>query len=156
MSPLDVIPLTTAKTYLVVDFPDHDSVITTAIKTAVSWIERYTGYRLYQRDIVLPSKHNGLEVSDFPVSVISVTDDGEISEYTKVNRALSIIIYTAYDDLDVNLSVGYTDVTKIPDELISACYKLLTYLYENRDANDLSIPTDIQGLINQLRRDVGL
>lgn len=151
MAALDVITLQEAKDNLRVDFDDDDAIISRLIRTSVDWVERYTCHKLWQRTESLTSDGCPIEVYDYPVTVSSVVKDGNPVEYTTVNRSDKIII-EAPKDAVVTLSVGYGTVDAVPSPLLDACYKIITYLYENRDAYGLGIPVDIQGLINQFRR----
>ena len=155
MDALDIIPLETAKQYLVVDFPDHDQIITNAIKTAVDWVERYTDYALYQRTVLLDMHSCHTKIYTYPIEIESVkTTDGIVTAYTAYPGELSLTVYSQYGKT-IQAVVGYplVQIAAIPPTLIAACYKLITYLYENRDTFGLSLPVDIQGLINQNRRD---
>lgn len=153
MTALDVISLVQAKEYLVVTFPDHDGIITTAIGTAVSWVETYTGYRLYERTIDKDMIGCRSQLYEYPIEITTVKDPlGNVTDFSVCKRTLSIIVDSRYGS-SITAKVGYATVADIPEPLLSACYKLITYLYENRDAYGLTMPVDIQGLINQLRRD---
>jgi hypothetical protein len=144
MNALDVISLADAKEFLVVDFPDKDTEITRHIKSAVSIVERYTCYNLYQRDIVYQIGRCGrTEVYDYPVAF----PNGTVTEA----RVLSVILKGSANST-VNATTGYTDVTQIPENLIDACYKLITYLFENKDVYEANLPGDVQLMINQFRR----
>lgn len=154
MDALSIITLQQAKEYLAVDFPDHDETITTAIKTAIGWVERYTSYALYERTEGIPALSVCNQIYTFPITVTSVVNSDSVAQTYKVrNQVQSILVETScLENQIINVTVGYTSVNDIPEALLSACYKLLTYLYLNRDEYDYSIPTDIQMLINQYRR----
>lgn len=144
MNALDVISLADAKVFLVVDFPDKDSEITRHIKSAVSIVERYTCYNLYERPIDYTiGRFGSTEVYDYPVSFPAGTKTE--------SRVLSVIIKGSANSV-VSATTGYTDVTEIPENLIDACYKIITYLFENKDIYQASLPGDIQLMINQYRR----
>lgn len=145
MTALDVIPLEDAKSALVIDYPDRDVEITRAIKSAVSIIEKYTNVFLYERDVEY-SIVNGCsnEIYDYPITL------NDSSLKTKHN-VLSITVFGKVGDM-FTASVGYSDVTDIPQNLIDACYKLITYLTENKDAYNVSMPLDVQLMVNQYRR----
>ncbi|NGM63502.1 phage gp6-like head-tail connector protein [Sphingobacterium sp. SGG-5] len=151
MDALHVISLQEAKDNLRVDFPDDDNIIARLIKTSVDWVERYTCHTLYCREKKIVSDGCTIEVYDYPVTVLSVVKDGSPVNYTTQTRSDKLLIYAPKGAL-VTLKVGYDDVRKVPGVLIEACHKLITYLYENRDAYSMGIPVDIQGLINQYRR----
>lgn len=153
MAALDVITLQEAKDNLRVDFDDDDAIIVRIIKTSIDWVEKYTCHKLWQRTETITSDGCPFEVYDYPVTVSSVIKDGNPVSYTTQKRSLKLIIDTEKGAV-VSLSVGYGDVDSIPYPLLEACFKIITYLYENRDAYGLGIPVDIQGLINQYRRGI--
>jgi len=144
MDALSVISLADAKEYLVVDFPDKDKEITRHIKSAVAIVEKYTDYRLYQREISYSIGRCGYdEIYDYPILFPSDT----ITE----QRILSSIVRGVPGSI-VTATVGYSDTTLIPENLIDACYKIITYLFENKDVYEADLPSDVQLLINQFRR----
>jgi len=144
MDALDVISLDEAKYSLVVDYPDKDGDITRYIKTAVAIVERYTNYALYQRAVTytLPLCGN-MEIYDYPISF----DEGN----TTYDRVLSVVL-SGQSGAKSDATIGYADVADIPSPLIDACYKIITYLSENRDIYEENLPSDVQGLINSYRR----
>lgn len=145
MTALDVISLEDAKDALVIDYPDRDKEITRAIKSAISIIEKYTNVFLYERDVEY-SILNGCseEIYDFPIKFND-------SSLNKKQNALSVTVF-GKEGFGFSGKVGYSDVTDIPQNLIDACYKLITYLTENKDAYNVSMPLDVQLLVNQFRR----
>lgn len=145
MTALDVISLVAAKEYLRVDYPDQDGVITRNIKSAVSLIEQYTDVMLYERERTYVLLGCSLEIYDSPI-----TFTGTLPTKTK-QMAMSVIIYGKSGET-FTANVGYSDPNEIPQNLVDACYKMITYLYENRDAYSVALPADVQMLINQFRR----
>ena len=161
MSELDVIPLQQAKDFLVVDYTDNDVLITNCIKAAIGWVERYTNYYLWQRTKTFVAPDDEVRVYDYPVTIVSIQDPlgNTIFPLTPPVTPPTIPIYKSQSILicvpsqsTINLTIGYLDITQIPQPLIAACYKLITYLYENKDIYVDIDPADIQMLINQFRR----
>ena len=162
MDALDVISLDDAKNELNITWTlsaGDIKILTRCIKTAVSWIETYTDYYLYERDLTIDSLACGNRVFIYPVSIINVKDsDGNVlptDDYDIKVFPLYTAIYAGCDNT-IDLKVGYSEASQsdIPQQLISACMKLITYLYENRDAYPTELPIDIQLLVNQLRRNI--
>lgn len=143
MTALDVISLQSAKDYLRVDYSEDDAIITRLIKASVSRIEQYTNYKLYQRDVVYNMYGCELEIYDFPITL-------DTTLKTRQN-VLSVTVFGRGGDV-INASVGYSLVAGVPEDLLTACYMLITAMYENRDVYSLDLPLTIQGLINQYRR----
>lgn len=145
MNALDVISLDDAKLSLVVDYPDKDAEITRHIKSAVALIEQYTDVYLYERPRTYALLGCSLEIYDSPL-----TFTGTVPTKTK-QQALSVIVYGKSGDT-YTANIGYSNVADIPQNLIDACYKIITYLFENKDAYSVSLPMDVQMLVNQFRR----
>lgn len=143
-SALDIITLEQAKEFLVVDFPDRDAEITRHIKSAISYVEQYTNIMTYSR----PRSYNltgcSLEIYDYPIAF----SDAELRTRENI---LSVTVSGKSGDV-VSATVGYTDITLVPQELIEAAYKIITYLFENRDIYLADLPWDVQMLLNPLRR----
>lgn len=162
MDALDVISLDDAKNELNITWTldaGDIKILTRCIKTAVSWIETYTDYFLYERETTLESLACGNKIVTYPVTVTEIKDkDGNVipaDKYTIKEHPLSLWVYSGCGNT-IYLKVGYDEASQsdIPQQLISACMKLITYLYENRDAYTTELPIDIQLLVNQLRRSV--
>lgn len=154
MDELSVISLADAKNHLVVlNDTFYDAQITGIIKTAVGMVEQYTDYRLYQRNVTIPMVNCKQDITLFPITISGVVNGSTAQVYKTLQRTLSIVVEcSTWHNSVINASVGYDDITKIPQPLISACYKIITYLFENKDAYEATIPYDVQCMINQLRR----
>lgn len=154
MDALDVISLNAAKNHLVVLNDDfYDAQITGIIKTAVAMVEKYTDYRLYERIETIALISHKTDITLFPISVTSVLNGSTAEAYRQIPRSLSILIECFnWCGTILTANVGYTDVSLIPQPLIGACYKLITYLFENKDAYSAEIPYDVQLMINMYRR----
>lgn len=141
---LSVITLPQAKEFLVVDFNDRDTEITRHIKSAISYVEKYTNIMLYQRAKSYTMTGCSLEIYDAPITFSN-------TELKKQQNVLSVTVFGKASDV-VAATVGYSSVDDMPPELIEAAYKLLTYLFENKDIYSVGLPIDIQLLLNPLRR----
>lgn len=158
MTALDVISLEQAKNHLVVLNDNfYDAQITGIIKTAVGIVEQYTDYRLYQRDITIPLVGCRQEITQFPITISGVVNGTTPQAYKTYQKTLSIIVecYTWCNSV-VNATVGYDYAANIPQPLIGACYKIITYLFENKDSYEATIPYDVQCMINQFRRSASI
>lgn len=143
-SALDVISLQQAKDFLVIDFPDRDAEITRHIKAAIGYIEKYTNHMLYQRPKEYVIDGCSLEIYDYPLEVS-----------TNVDRVCAHVLsktYYAKSGTVLNATVGYSNPDNIPEELVEAAYKLITYLTENKDIYSAGLPWDVQMLVNKWRR----
>lgn len=143
-SALDVISLEQAKEFLVVDFPDRDAEITRHIKSAISYIEKYTNVIMYERATEYVMTGCSLEIYDAP---ISFTTTGLKTH----QNVLSVTVAGKVNDV-IQANIGFDDVADIPQDLIEAAYKMITYLFENKDIYSAGLPWDIQMLCNKWRR----
>jgi hypothetical protein len=141
---LDLITLEEAKAELKVDFAEHDLLITRLIHTAVALIEKRTQHMLYERTETRRIK-SGYELYDYPVAVDSFVSG---IDYTQEDHTLysTLHFYSTGSEV-VNLTVGYATKAVVPAPLIEACYELITYLFEHRDAYKAEIPSDIYLII---------
>lgn len=154
MDALDVISLDDAKAYLVMTgISDRDTEITRLIKTAIALVEKYTDHYLYEREITIDLTCSHTNITKYPFELVSVKRDTDDLTYNIYQKVLSINL-VCYDWKDgvITANVGYDDVTDIPQPLVSAAYKIITYLFENKDAYTAELPLDIQMMINQYRR----
>lgn len=151
-SPLEVISLQEVKSLLEIDFPDHDMDISEIIKASIEWIERYTSYRLWVREEVEYATSCQMEIYTFPINSIEVKNDkGDDVRYKSTKRTLKLLI-TAPEGSEITMNVGFEDLEEVPSMLTQACKKLAVYIFENRDAYPMTLPSDIQGMVNQFRR----
>lgn len=140
-----IITLEQAKENLHVDFDDDDAVIQRCINSAIGWVEKYTDYALQEKPITVYTGRCGtVDIVTYPFEV--VTADVSIKR-----RALSSLL-SYKSDSEIELIVGDWGTEEVPAPLIEACYKMITYYYENRDMYKQDAPTDVQYLCNQWRR----
>lgn len=153
MDALDVISVDQAKAWLG-GVEDDDAVIERVIKSAIHWVEKYTSYRLYERQIILHTYVFGQGFPYFPISIDSVKNQSGVDiAYTTTNGTSDIYVH-APKDSTIIATVGYAeaDIAEIPPPLIEAAYKMITYIYDNRDMYQVVAPTDVQIMLNQYRR----
>jgi len=153
MTAEDVISIDDAIDWLTA--PD-DKHLPRLIRSAVSFVEQYTGYRLYERTETFNCGQIKDGICVYPIAITSVKDsDGNDTEYTVTQGAQKLYICSRYADT-VTATVGYTAIPDSESILVDACYKMLTYLYENRDIYPAELPLDIQVFVNQKRRDASI
>lgn len=181
MTPLSVMPLETAKSFLRVDFDDEDDLITSLINAAVGLVEKSTEYRLYQRTELIYTTGKYCYVAfQYPLNGATVTnhDSADTTTYTakfKYETLRTIIgwangfwywdsweqfftnyYYTIHTSphvtFELRLDVGYTDVTLIPTDLITAIKQIISYTYENRDMTKMEMPSNITMMLTNYKR----
>lgn len=161
MTQLDVVTLQEAKDFLRVDYQDDDAIITSNIKSAISYVEQRTNYRLFDRkeDVYGNGPFN---LYQFPIAIDSVTDGStdevlDASSYKAQYRTLRLYLdVKSCNGVKVTLSVGYTNRDQIPADLIDAVKKMVVHLYQNRDNYQADIPSDIYMLIQPFMRFHGI
>jgi len=153
MTALDVITLEQAKAELVMTgISDRDAEITRLIQTAIGWVEQYTCYRLYERVETFIAYGCETVLPYYPITIDGVDHDGSAyANYKEKFLPLGLRIICPSQST-ITATVGYSDVGEIPAPLIEAAYKLITYLFENKDVYSVQLPVDVQILINQYRR----
>lgn len=140
------ITLQEAKDWLRVDDNADDTLITGLISAAESWVQTYTNHVLNPFTMTVGDGCH--EVYDFPLNVTAHSGSYEVEK-----RSLKSI-FSVSKGSTVTISVGYATPALIPKDLITAAKKLITYMYENRDTYSAELPTDVQVLINQYRRNI--
>jgi hypothetical protein len=154
MNQLDIISLQSAKDNLAIDYTDYDARITNLIKAAVDWVETYTGWYLYQRDLTIYSTSYNTKISAYPVVLGEVKNSkGDVVIVTPQYYGLYFTICCPPQS-SIKLTVGFAqaDLDQIPGTMIEAANKLIVYMFENKDMYGTQLPTDIQILLNQFRR----
>lgn len=164
MTPLDILSLQDAKDFLKVDFDDDNDLITGLIRSSVSYIEKQTQYRLWNRFELETTSFN-TELFQFPINSFTVTDlSGNIPIYRAEQKSIRLNILfpehlntfesfaSSLPIYYIRMDVGYTSADQVPDDLISAMKKLVTYWYEQRGMNKVDLPDDINNLIDPYKR----
>jgi len=146
----DVISLERAKLYLKVDASqtETDDEITSMINSSLSFIEKRTNHifktrdKVYYKDCALVQQ---VKVYDYPI-------DNTETEFIIQYRPLYAIVPTVNDM--VTLTIGYTDVEDIPNELIDAALQLIkVWFYESEtQSNTTLIPLSVMQAIDVNRR----
>lgn len=152
MSALDVISVRQAKKWLNVDFDEDDELIENIIKAAVDYVERYTYYRLYQRTETVTSLGYETSLYQYPLSVTGAVDSkGAEVKYTFKQGVNRVYLYAPCGTV-FTLNTGYATADDAAPALLQGAYKLITYMYENRDLYPVNMPTDFQMIVNPYRR----
>lgn len=151
MTALDVISIASARAWLG-GVDDPDSVIQQIIEAAIHWVEKYTSYRLYERQIAFTNYVHGQGFPLFPITIDSVKNSSGVDlAYTTTQGTFNLYIWTPANSTIV-ATVGYNVVADIEPTLISAAKIMITYLYDNRDLYQVIAPTNVQLMLNQFRR----
>ena len=157
MTPLELIPLADAKTYLKVDFTDEDTYIESLVKAAIEEIENATEQRLYDRSEVIETSKQTFVTPIYPInSITSIFQGGvELVEDTDYEVSGDWDKVFEFEDCEneepkvITLDVGHTAGT-CPESLKLACYNLIEYWFNNRGASD--VPANVLSRISKYRR----
>jgi len=144
MAYLDVISLEDAKVYLRVDdtLTEDDNSITRMINGALSYVEKWTNILLFDRTMTYLMVDGVINVYDYPInSVIDpIEADLDITKKT---------LYTNYckgsDTIDLQLNVGFTNVSNIPQELIDVAYEIIDLMYYEHETGK-NVSKDLSSL----------
>lgn len=134
------VDLADLKEALRIDFPDDDNILERKLRTAIAVIERYTSHSLHEHTEVIRSNGYPIEVYKYPI--VSV-DGGDVDEMSIKS------VIKAPRGSDVTITYGVSEHANLWEAVI----RVASYLYENIDINEVSLPADVQLLINQYRRD---
>jgi uncharacterized phiE125 gp8 family phage protein len=165
MTPLDIITLQQAKDFLKVDFDDDDDIITGLIKSSVSYIEKQTQYRLWNRS-ELETTSFDTELFQFPINNMVVTDlSGGPPVFRQQQYPIRLCLQfhcqpgqfintwsASLPTYYINMDVGYTDVSQIPEDFMIALRELITFWYEQRGLTKIDVPDNIANLIDPYKR----
>lgn len=147
MAYIDVITLARAKNYLRIDsgMTEDDAEITSMINAALSYIEKRTNHLVYSRTKTYTGACQ-VKVYDYPINSI-VTNPAPMVVYFST--------YAVFPDVKtVDLSVGYTNASNVPDELIQAALQMIkVWYYESeKQVNSTLIPESVKEAIDIYRR----
>jgi len=147
MAYIDVITLARAKNYLRIDsgLTDDDAEITSMINASLRYIEKRTNHIMFAREATYTGKCQ-VKVYDYPINSIT-TDPAPFVCYFST--------YAVFPDVKtVDLNVGYTDASDVPDELIQAALQMIkVWYYESeKQVNSTLIPESVKECIDIYRR----
>jgi hypothetical protein len=147
---LDIISLEQAKIYLKVDSgqTETDDEITSMINSSLSFIEKRTNHifktreKVYYKDCSLVQQ---VKVYDYPI-------DNTETELDIVYRPLYAIVPTINDT--VTLTIGYSLLDDIPNELIDAALQIINFWFYNSETKNAmnTIPDFVLQVIDANRR----
>lgn len=129
MAYLDVISLAEAKVYLRIDdtLNDDDNQITRMINAALSYVEKYTGHLVYDRNVKYRLIDGEVRVYDYPVNSEVTT------ELTSENKTLHTIYKKGSSNDEIELNVGYAVAANVPQELVEAAYEIIDIYYYGKE-----------------------
>lgn len=147
MAYIDVLPLSTVKTYLRIDDTQNETnaEITSILNAAFRYIEKHTNIivdRQAEKEYII--KNGCVRVYDFPInSVVKGIDDDDAdvaltykTNYNKQDKNL-YTLYTGIDSSAVKLvlNVGYATPSDVPDDLINLALIMIKVMYYEQETN---------------------
>lgn len=122
-----------------VDFPDDDSILQRNLDAATAIIEKYTGLSMSDKTLTFTGKDKPFRL--FDVYPIDSVDGGTIAEcaggYVITPTDSTVVVEVG--------SVNYPNLDK-------AVLRIASDLYENIEISEVSLPIDVQLLVNQYRK----
>ena len=151
MEATEIITVAQAQSWL--SAPD-DTDLERLINSSINFVEQYTGHTLIGLVKTVQLPYCGYGLKQYPMEIVTVKDknDQEIP-YTTKSGVYSTYIFAPAGSY-VTIDAGYETLAEIPGMLVEVAYKMLTYLYENRDIYTASLPQDFQVMINKYRRNL--
>lgn len=147
MAYIDVLPLSTMKTYLRIDDTQNetDAEITSMINSAFRYIERTTNIIVVQQATKTYNlKSNRIRIYDHPINSVvkGIDDDGQDVTLTyKTNyRKQEGSLYTEYYAIDSDavklvLDVGYSDPDDVPDDLVQLAKEMVKAMFFEQETD---------------------
>lgn len=149
LSHLDVISLDRAKLYLKIDSlqTETDDEISSMIKSSLSFIEKRTGHIFLTKNKTYYScaLTDSVIVYDYPI-------DNSVTLLNIQYRQTNAIVPTINGS--VTLTLGYTDIDEVPNELIDAALQLINFWFYNSETKNAmnTIPDFVTTNIDICRR----
>lgn len=147
----DIISLSRAKNYLRIDdtLTEDDEEITSMIKAAFQFIERYTNHIFIARDF---SQYVPPKIYNYPINSVTGVDQVDWDHYYQRNMDKLCGEYTAPTWTTYN--AGYTDTDQVPEDFIQAALQIIKvwYFESEKQSNSTLIPISVTQSLDQLRR----
>lgn len=162
-----VLTLAEAKQYLRVDedYLLEDDLITSLIKSAVQYCEKYSGLSFEPKQLQMYSTSRYIDLPYGPVNSITSVKDGVGKDMDYVTTGVKHPRVHAYSTQGyiVTYETGYTPET-LPELLKTAVKMLVATLYDNRENNVITdkggslveLPFDVTTLLRPYSRSGGL
>lgn len=123
-----------------IDFPNDDAILQRNLDAAIAIVEKYTGYSMSAKSIPYRAVI-GHKFKVYMSPVESVTG----GTYEVCND------YTVITPTQLNVTVNYGSVDYA--NLNKAVLRIAADLYENVEISEVTLPIDVQLLLNQYRND---
>ena len=122
-----------------VDFTDDDSILQRNLDAATAIVEKYTGLSMSDKTLTFTGKDKPFRL--FDVYPIESVDGGTFAECSG-----GYLITPTDETVTVEVgSVNYPNLDK-------AVLRIASDLYENVEISEVSLPIDVQLLVNQYRK----
>lgn len=136
-----MVALSDLKDYLNIDFNQDDAKLTRKLNAAIRIVERYTNLSLVAKTVSIRGSRRGVVFFGSPIiSITGATD-------TCYND-MSVTIY-AKDGDTVTIQLGEVDEPNLGEAIL----RIAATLYEGIEISEVTLPLDVQLLINQFRHD---
>lgn len=147
----DIITLSRARTYLRVDdtMTDDDPEITSMIKAAFLFIERYTNHLFGARD---KSQYVPPKIYDYPINNISGQPEIDWDHYYQ--RNMDKLCHERSAPVLTTYNAGYVNVEDVPEDFIQAALQIIKvwYFEAQNQVNETLIPVSVRQVLDTYRR----
>lgn len=146
----DIITLVRAKKYLRVDdtLTEDDEDITSMIKAAFLFIERYTNHLFGARDL---SQYVPPKIYKYPINTIDAEPVEDWDHYYQ--RNMDMICSQASRPVLTEFNAGYVNVEDVPEDFIQAALQIIKVFYyeSERQVNETLIPVSVRQVLDTYR-----
>jgi len=147
----DIISLERARIYLRVDdgMNEDDAEITSMIKAAFLFMERYTNHIFINREFkqLVPPK-----IYNYPITEISGVPEDDWNNYYQ--RNMDYYCSERRTPVLTTYKAGYEEVAEVPDDFIQAALQMIkVWYYESeKQENSTLIPISVTQVLDTYRR----
>lgn len=151
MEATDIISIEDAKEWL---SASDEMFLKRLIGSSINFVEEYTGHALVSKQQSIEMDTFGYAIKQYPMTIVSVKDkSGNSVNYKTAKRVYNTFVFAPVGSI-ITIDTGYSTVDAIPGMLVEVAYKMLTYLFENRDIYVANLPLDFQVMVNKFRRNL--
>lgn len=129
------------KDELLITWSQDDAKLTRKLNAAINIVERYTNRSLVSK--IVTRRSNGCPIEFYGSPIEDITGATQV-EYT----SLGAMIYAPSGSV-VSIGLGESDITALDEAVL----RIAATLYENGEISEVTLPLDVQLLINQYRLD---
>lgn len=124
-----------------IDWSEDDIQLTRKLNSAIQIVERYTNQSLKEKTIKLRSYGKWIEFFGAPILEIRHAEKAEYND-------MGVCLYAKHG-AEIEIDLGVTDLANIDEAVI----RIAVSIYEGEEITEVTLPIDVQLLLNQFRLD---